>query len=187
MNPEIGQDESVARAERPAEAELVDRVRRRDPRAFGHLYRTYAGSLHTIVLGITASRPDADDVVQDVFAALPRAIRTYEGRGSFWSWLRRQAVTRALMLVRDRRIRREVPLTDHSAWPRRLDTAVLDAIEMQRALGALPDRLRAVVVLREQGYTHKEVGELLDITPATSALFAHRARERLRKLLGRPS
>ncbi len=58
---------------------------------------------------------------------------------------------------------------------------VLDSITMERALSSLPEELRTVVVLKEmEGYSHKEIGELLQVSRSTSEGRLYKARKLLR-------
>jgi RNA polymerase sigma-70 factor (ECF subfamily) len=60
-----------------------------------------------------------------------------------------------------------------------------DLIAVQRAIDALPASLRVVFVLREiEGYSHAEIGELLEIKPNASEVRLHRAIRSLRRTLG---
>ena len=131
---------------------------------------------------LTDSSPAAKDVLQTVFGRLPAALKTVDQRSSLGTWLRVVATRVALQLVRARRRRREVPLEhDLSSHP----PLILDSIALERALAALPDTLRTVIILKEiEGYSHKEIGELLEITPSASMVRLSRARASLRAALG---
>ena len=62
----------------------------------------------------------------------------------------------------------------------------MDGIDVQRALGLLPEPLRAVLVLRElEGFSHAEIAEALGIREGASKVRLHRAREQMHKLLAR--
>ncbi len=161
------------------ESELIARVRQGDPVALGEVYRRHASGLMGVAQRLTGSRPDAEDVVHDVFVGLPEALERYEERGKLDAWLRRLTVRRALTELR--RGRRDVALeavtlkwADHS----------LDRAALEGALRQLPDKLRVVFVLREvEGYTHSEIAEILRIRRGTSEVRLHRAIRALRRLL----
>ena len=62
---------------------------------------------------------------------------------------------------------------------------MLDTIALERALAALPAKLRTVIVLKEiEGYSHKEIADFLDISPSASMARLSRARASLRAALG---
>ncbi len=162
---------------------LISRATKGDAWALARLYDEYAGTLHAVAYRITTCPSDADDVVHDLFAGLPRALGTYQGRGSLGGWLKRCTVRLALMRLR--KVRREVrfdPSAHAAADSRARDPTVGAALT--HALKRLPPDLRAVVVLKDvEGYSHTEIGELLDISAGNSAVRLHRARRQLRNLL----
>ena len=135
--------------------------------------------------GITGSRDDAEDVLQDVFVGLPEALKGFEGRGSLEGWIRRIAVRTALTPLRGRRRRAEVPLDLVSAGEYATPpNGAVDQVTLGAMVARLPQNLRSVFVLKDvEGYSHAEIGKLLGIRPATSEVRLHRARKRLRALL----
>jgi len=160
----------------------IDAARTGDPEALASLYRTHGAVLYRLAYRLTGTPQDAEDVVHDVFVGLPEALGRYEERGSFASWLKRVTARVALMRLRARTRRREVGLkaTLPTAAPP-LDSA---SMALRAAVDALPDPLRAVLVLKEiQGYSHAEVGELLGISAGASRVRLNRAMRRLRKTL----
>lgn len=170
--------------DQPLSWSVVERLRRGDNRALGEIYEAHAHAVHGVAFRLTGSAQDADDVLQDVFLALPDALRNYDGTGSFARWLRTVAARRSLMALRKKRNLREVPL----AGTRRRQSArpepVVDRLALEAALSRLPDHLRAVFVLKEvEGYRHEEIGEMLGIGAGGSMSRLHRARKTLRALL----
>jgi RNA polymerase sigma factor (sigma-70 family) len=134
---------------------------------------------------LTGRLSDAEDVLQDVFLCLPASLERYEPRDAFVPWLRRVTVRVALMHLRRYRGRREIPFdaVPEPSVPPQEGSFARDAIA--RAIAALPDRLRAVFVLREvEGYSHAEIAALLDIREGTSQVRHHRAVRMLRAALG---
>lgn len=169
----------------PPVADVLERAAAGHPDALAWLYERYAPVVHRAAYRLTASRADADDVLQDVFVGLPEALRQYGGRGSLEGWLRKVAVRTALMRIRGSSRRREVPLDDVSpAAPRSDPGAGIDRAALESALAALPASLRVVFVLKEvEGYSHAEIAALLRIGEGASEVRLHRARKSLRTLL----
>jgi RNA polymerase sigma-70 factor (ECF subfamily) len=145
--------------------------------ALGRLYELHADDVLTAAYRVTGSRADAEDVLQDVFVGLPRALRAYTERGQFAAWLKRVAVRTALMRMRGERRRREEPMvtdrgTEHvepggagASAADNLETGRLARLDLDRAPARLPEPLRLVFVLKEiEGYEHAEIGDLLGIT-----------------------
>lgn len=166
---------------------LLRRVQEGDPLALGHLYDRYASMVYGVGVRLTSSEDDAEDITHTVFIGLPLALRSYAARGSFEGWLRRVAVTTGLKVLRSRR--RECGLTDailDSVRSRaRGERQIIAGLTIDEALARLPDGLRVAFVLKEvEGYSHREIAEMLDITPGASMTRVCRARTRLQKWLG---
>lgn len=161
-------------------SDAIARARSGDLEALGTLYRAHAGAVMRIAFHLTASRDEAEDVVQDVFIALPEALRRLEDEGAFVPWLRRVTARTALMRMRGERRRRQAPI-EHAA-PAVSQSPDRSAIT--DALAALPAALRTVFVLKEvEGYSHVEIAALVGISVRNSEIRLHRARRRLRALL----
>jgi RNA polymerase sigma-70 factor, ECF subfamily len=166
--------------------ELAERARDGNADALAELYALYGRALMALAFRLTRSQADAEDVLHDVFLGLPEALRQYEERGSLESWLKRVTARVALSRIRSHDRACEVPLQDDVASP--LSTAadrLGDLVAVQRAIDALPEALRIVFVLREvEGYSHREIADLLDLTTNASEVRLHRAIRSLRRTLG---
>ena len=159
---------------------LLSRIRVGQSEALGELYHRFAGDLGALAQRLTGSRQDAEDVVHDVFLGLPEALKHYDERGRFDAWLRRVTARVALTRVRLRQRRcehaleRDVP---HEPTAPSLD----DTLALTKAVDALPDALRTVIVLKMiEGYSHEEIAMLLGITPRASEQRLYRAVKALR-------
>ncbi|MFQ5891036.1 MAG: RNA polymerase sigma factor [Gemmatimonadota bacterium] len=172
-------------SELPVSAQLLADVRAGDREALSRLYRQYGDTVYRVAYRLTESSADAQDVTQDVFIALPEAIGSVRSPQSFEQWLKTVAVRTALMKLRWRRRRREVQLStvgQLAAHP--LFRGGIDRLSLERAMGQLPENLRSVFVLKEiEGFSHREIAEILGISQRASESRLHRAREKLRLLL----
>jgi RNA polymerase sigma-70 factor (ECF subfamily) len=168
---------------------LLEAVRAGSLEALGELYRGYADLVYGLAYRVTGSREEAEDVLQDLFVGLPRALRSYQERDRFEGWLKRVVVRTALMRIRAVRRKREEPLDEvspdtgsHAVGLASSGPHPIDRIALQRALERLPDQYRIVFVLKEiEGYPHAEIAELLGISAANSATRLSRAWTILRK------
>jgi RNA polymerase sigma-70 factor (ECF subfamily) len=172
----------------PIAVDLLRRARQGDADALTALYRAYAPMLLPRLQRLAGARAEAEDVLQDLFVALPEALRHYGERGQFEGWLVRVAIRLALNRMRTGARRRESPLdaavADFGGPARSAADGVIDRIALERAIGALPDALRTVFVLREvEGYSHQEIAGLLGISRAASEVRMFRAVRQLRVLL----
>lgn len=145
------------------------------------LYTRYAPVMMRVAYHITGSRVDAEDVLHDVFLALPNALRRYEERGKLEAWLIK--FTARAALTRGRRYRRaaETPIENKAILGPSLG---VERVDLQSALHALPSSLRAVVVLKEiEGYSHAEIATMLGISIGASEVRLCRAMKKLREAL----
>ncbi|MFV1987800.1 MAG: RNA polymerase sigma factor [Gemmatimonadota bacterium] len=150
------------------------------------IYEEHADALFSLAVRLMGSEADAEDVVQDVFLGLPRALRSYRGDGSFAAWLRVVTTRQALMALRTRRRRQETGLASQAlqvAGSAGVDR--LDSLWLENEMEALPDHLRVVLVLRLEGYAHAEIAGLLGIAKATSMGRLTKAKAALREAMDR--
>jgi RNA polymerase sigma-70 factor (ECF subfamily) len=181
---------------------IVEALRRRDPTAAERLVIAYGARAYRLAIRITGSGPDAEEAVQDAFWIVVRKIDTFRGDSGFGSWLyrivantsygkRRRGHARRLDLsldevlpTFDERGRRREPVAD---WSAQVNDPSAQS-ELRRvltvALDELPAEYRAVTVLRDvEGFSYREVGEVLGITVPSAKARVHRARLFLRKRL----
>jgi RNA polymerase sigma-70 factor (ECF subfamily) len=168
---------------------LAARCQANAPGAFEELYRAHAPRL----FGLTArlvGRLEAEDLLQDVFLAAHRKIGSYKGEAALGTWLFRLATNVCLDYLRSR-AGRGSRLTDGlddepDAGPAQGGPilGVIERLDLERSLAALPPGARSVFVLHDvEGLEHKEVAALLGVSEGTSKSQLHRARLRLRELL----
>lgn len=172
--------------------ELVQKARRGDRDAFNELVRSTYRDVYALAYRLTRNAEDANDVVQDAFVRAYRAIRRFRGDSSFSTWMYRITSNCASTHL-SRRSRHFTAELDH-------DTPILDTRPEQdpslraeaallrqhvdRAVRALPERLRQVVVLRDlHDLSHSEIAAELGISTTAAKVRLHRARQRLRDLL----
>lgn len=168
---------------------LVSRAQDGDQAAFEQLYRAHVGRVYALCLRMTADPSRAEELTQDVFVRTWRRLGSFRGRSAFSSWLYRLTVNVVLGALRtERRRDRRVTL---AADLDELEVAAPapaggTALDLEAGIRALPPRARTVLVLHDiEGYTHDEVGKLMDIAPGTAKAQLHRARTLLRCWLER--
>jgi RNA polymerase sigma-70 factor (ECF subfamily) len=167
--------------------DLVARARAGDRAAFEGLYRAHVGRVYALCLRMTADRVRAEELTQDTFVQAWRRLASFRGESAFGSWLHRIAVNALLGERRtaDRRERRVIPLAEPPAGrTEALDAAL--AVDLERAIAALPPGARAVFVLHEiEGYAHDEIATMTGVAVGTSKAQLHRARKLLKEGLVR--
>ncbi|HET7136042.1 MAG TPA: RNA polymerase sigma factor [Casimicrobiaceae bacterium] len=173
-------------AEHPDDdAILVARAMRGDEPAFASIYHRHAPGAFAATARLLGDAHDAEDVIQELFVALPATLSAYDpSRGALGAWLRRVAVRLALMRMRTVRRRRETDAGSVAGLLAR-DDATLERITIEAALARLTEEQRTVFLLKEvEGYEHREIAALLEISVANSEVRLFRARQALRAFLG---
>ena len=165
------------------EAQLIAETRAGSSDALGELYERHAHILMAVAYRLLHSTPDAEDVVHDVFVGLPEALRRYEERGTFASWLRTITARVAIARMRKNAIIDVVSL-DASQPPAAPQRDAADEISLDVAVSRLAPSLRVVLMLKEvEGFSHAEIAKLLDISVGASEVRLHRAIRALRSAL----
>ena len=158
---------------------LVERfLRGRGEEAFRALYRAHTPAMYALALRLTGGdRSEAEDLVQESWVRALTALRTFRAQSALRSWL-----CGVLVNVRRGRIRVDWRVVDAPEVEPLADTTCSDdAIDLERAIAALPEGARDVYVLHDvQGYTHREIADLLGIVEGTSKSQLNRARFLLR-------
>jgi RNA polymerase sigma-70 factor (ECF subfamily) len=167
--------------------ELLSRARRGDPVALEALLERAAPTILRFARRMCRNDADADDVLQDTMLAASSHLRDFEGRSSLSSWL--YALARSAC-TRKRRGLANRPATDADDLAERADLApspegVAAARELaallERALAAIPEQHREVLVLRDvEGLSAAEAAEVLGIGVDALKSRLHRARAALR-------
>ena len=162
------------------------------PDAFGDLVRATYEDTYSLALRLVGNPEDAQDVAQDTYLRAFRAIGRFRGEASIATWLYRITTNCATTLIARRRRVNHDSLPDGDAVvddcpehdPQlRADTADLRE-RVIAALGALPVKLRSVIVLRDiYDLSHDAIARQLGITESAAKVRLHRARQKLRAAL----
>jgi RNA polymerase sigma-70 factor (ECF subfamily) len=176
--------------ERPSDAHVVSLLRegRRDG-ALEALVERFRQKVFHLALSYLRSPEDAEDLAQDAFVRIWRALPSYDGRASLSTWIYVIARNACLSELRRRRLRVTSPLggSGEDADPEaRPEAPRLEArLDCDALLRRLPDPQRQVVALfylEERSY--EQVAEILDMPVNTVRSHLHRARRRLALSLG---
>jgi RNA polymerase sigma-70 factor, ECF subfamily len=168
------------------DAELIDACRRGEERAMEALYHQYKRRVFGLVTRIVGPG-DAEEVAQEVFVRIFRGLPRFRRDSALSTWIYRLSVNAALTFV-TRRSRRQ-HLGDEAlatvAAPARPERDPRLADRIEQALSELPPGYRAILVLHDvEGLSHEECAEILGCRVGTSKSQLHKARARMRALLG---
>ena len=168
-----------------ADRRLVRRfLRARDEQAFRQLYRRHAPVLYPLALRLVGgSEADAQDAIQETWIRACEKLERFEWKSSLRTWLTGILINCVRESMRERQRRQEEELPDD------YETAASAAppwtsIALDQVIARLPTGYRHVLTLHDiAGYTHEEIGTLLEITAGTSKSQLYHARKALRSLL----
>ncbi len=172
--------------------DLVTQARTGDRVAFDELVRRTYDDTFTLAYRLTGNREDAGDVAQEAYIRAYRHMRRFRADSRFSTWLYRITTNCASTHLGRRKRHRYDQLLDDSpiadedpgANPELQADASALRDEVQRALSRLPERLRAVVILRDSyDLSHHAIAEELGISETAAKVRLHRARHRLRELV----
>jgi RNA polymerase sigma-70 factor (ECF subfamily) len=168
------------------ERELVSLARKGDVRGFAGLVRLHQRRAYIVARSIVMTHEDAEDAVQEGFLRAHQAFERFDPAQSFGAWLNRIVANAALDLARRKKVRTAEELSESLATAFRDPAEHRELAErLQAALSELSPRARSVIVLHDvEGFTHAEIGEMLDIPGGTARSDLHHARQKLRGLLG---
>lgn len=182
------------------EAALLREAREGNGSAFEALINQHYGSLYFLVIKLTRNHEDAEDVLQDAILKAYSNLGGFRGESTFYTWLVRIALNQALMLLRKRRLERQVPLEEVSASEAEIPAATtpkswqfnpeeryaeIELAEMlEEALKELSPRLYTVFVLQSaRDLSAREIEQLLGLSGPAVKTRLRRARQQVRRRL----
>ena len=148
------------------------------------LYRRHSARLYAVCMQYSGNDEEAKDILQDGFIKIFENLHLYKHEGSFEGWLRRIVVNTALERYRRRnhlyRVDDIDSIDEPEAMPDTEDYAGLQAIDLLFIIRGLPPKYRMVFNLYAiEGYKHREIAKMLDITVGTSKSQLSKARKML--------
>jgi len=152
-----------------SDIELVQEVRNGRRQAFSELMRRYQERVYWVARRIVGSHDDADDIAQETFVKAYLALGEFRGESSFFTWIYRIAVNLSLNALRKRQVlnylhesellSRILPSPDDPE--KDLEQSEMESA-LQRAVKALPEKQKAVFVMRYyDGMSYEEIGRVL--------------------------
>ena len=169
---------------------LIDGCKRGEPKSQKSLYDAYAGKMMAVCMRYCGNdRDTAMDLLQDGFIKVFTYIGSYDGRGSLEGWIRRIVINVALDYVRTSDLLKNAESIEaiNETSVENIDSSTIDKLsaeELTEIIGELPSGFRTVFNLFAiEGYSHKEIAEMLNITESTSRSPLINAKQLLQKRL----
>ena len=159
---------------------LIDSCKRGDRASQKVLYDSLAPKMFSICIRYIGDRTSAQHVLQDGFVTLFSKLDSFKGEGSFEGWARRIFVTTALMELRKKDALKMSEELEVVRGVKAETVGQLENIsyrELMSLVTSLPPGFRTVFNLYAiEGYSHKEISQMLEITETTSRTQLRRAR-----------
>lgn len=150
------------------------------------LYKQYCKAMYNISYRITNDPDDAEDVLQEAFISVFKNLRSFKGESSIGAWIKRIVVNASINHVKkqkmiygsvDENLEEEPGNNDH-------EELELEITRVKEAIRQLPDGFRTVLTLYLiEGYDHREIADILNISESTSKSQYNRAKKRLKEIL----
>jgi len=158
-----------------------------DPVAQRELYNRYSAKMLAVCYRYGHSREDAEDMLQEGFIKVFMQIHTFENRGAFEGWIRRIIVHTCInILKKNKKFNESVDIIYATGMQVREETipAIIQAKQVVECIRLLPIGYRTVLNLYAvEGYSHREIADMLDIEESTSRSQYTRARAMLEDIL----
>jgi RNA polymerase sigma factor (sigma-70 family) len=165
-------------------AKLVERARQGDQQAMYRLYKTHVQAMYNTCIRIVVNQFDAEDIIQESFLSAFKNLGSFKGESTFGVWLKRIVINKSLNALRQKKqaftdfdnLHIAAEDSDAEDFPEITPEAVHEAIK------TLPEKARVVLNLYLlEGYLHKEIAVMLDISESTSKSQYQRARKLLQE------
>lgn len=159
--------------------EIIKKCKEGNSKAQTELYRLFASKMFGVCMRYAKDSADAEDLVQEGFIRVFTKISQFESKGSFEGWVRRVMVNTALEKFRknnnlypveDMKVFESTEMSDDTI-------SNISANDLMNIIQELPPRYRMVFNLFAiEGYSHQEIGEMMNISEGTSKSNLSRAR-----------
>lgn len=183
----------------PTDLMLVKRAQQEDLDAYDELVRRYQERIYATLYHMTSNHEDAHDLTQETFIKAYRALKSFKGDSSFYTWAYRIAVNKTINFLKQRKNRSQMSLDDldfqaehdpdlvaliSEKTPRR----DLNLKELQEKLNVAMQKLseshRLVVTLHDiQGHSHDEIAKIMECNVGTVRSRLFYARQQLQAYL----
>jgi RNA polymerase sigma-70 factor (ECF subfamily) len=177
--------------QRDGETRLLEECRAGDVAAFERLYELHGARMKSIAANLLGSVTDAEDAVQDCFLKIYRGVASFRGDARFSTWIYRVLVNSCYDMLR-RRLRRPVevrPEEERSGDGVERSTPASDhplRLSLEACVKDLDPRRRAAFLLfAVEGFTHREVGDILGVPEGTSKTLFFEAKRKLQRRLAK--
>jgi RNA polymerase sigma-70 factor (ECF subfamily) len=183
------------------EEKFIRQLREGNLSAYRELVSQTSGRIYNIALGLLQNKEDAEDITQEVFIEIYQSVSRFNERSKLSTWIYRITVSKSLELIRSRnRKKRSAILFSLFGKENYLEAAGKSsfyhpgiklenkerAVVLFNAIEKLPVNQRTAFTLHKlENFSYAEIAEIMDVSLSSVESLMFRAKQNLRKLLGR--
>lgn len=160
--------------------ELIHQCIRGNSRAQYRLYKLYSKAMYNICIRMLSNRHEAEDILQEAFISAFRNLKSFKGDSTFGAWLKRIIINKCISQLRKNKpvwVEIENGDFEKSNPYDSSDYSALNPEYIHQAIKELPEGSRVIFNLfAVEGFKHKEIAAMLDISESTSKTQYLRAR-----------
>ena len=173
------------------EKEIIEGCQRNDRVCQEYLYKQYYSLFLKICVRYAKGQEDAEQLLNDSYLRIFNHINSFRQAGSFEGWMKRIVVNTCLDYLKSKQLKQAMQISYAANLPEEspiaFSTQTLQQLEFKELIAliqTLPPVSKTVFNLYVfEGYSHKEIGAMLEITESTSSWHLHHARNLLQKKL----
>lgn len=169
---------------------IVEKCKQNDRQAQMQLYNQYCDGMLIVALRFVKDTMEAEDVVQEAFINAFSKLEHFKAEVSFGAWLKRIVINKCIDVLKSKKQRiveleayhlNVIEDNNEDDWTVEDDITVED---VKRVIETLPDKYKFVVLLYLiEGYDHKEIAEILNISEIASRTQLSRGKQKLKNAL----
>ncbi len=168
--------------------EIIDNCRQGNRQAQFELYRLYSKAMYNICLRMLKDEMDAEDILQNSFVDVFSKLHTFQHQSAIGAWIKRIVINNCINFLKKRRLDIQELTDNHTnvkeERPNEVPDVKLTVEQVNQAVHLLPDGYRVVFTLYMfEGYDHREISEILNVSEATSKSQYSRAKRKLKEIL----
>ena len=170
--------------------QIIEKCKQNNRKAQLQLYNQYCDGMFVVAKRYVKDSFEAEDIVQESFIKAFSKLHQYKAEVTFGAWLKRIVINKSIDLLKSKKQNllklEEVHLKviDSSYEDEWLVDDAITLNEVKDAINTLPDKYQYVVMLfLMEGYDHKEIAQILNITEVASRTQLSRGKTKLKELL----
>jgi len=167
---------------------LVEQSKKGDRKAQFALYHQYVDAMFQISLRMLNNRADAEDILQESFVKAFKNLKQFKYESSFGAWLKKIVINNCINHLKKRKLNwiaiedAQFDVSEETAENNQYQLPKIE--QVKETIKQLPDGFRVVLTLYLfEGYDHKEISQILNISESTSKTQYYRAKNKLRQLI----